>query len=118
MTDDVISLISETETRDAYGVWIPAGTKTEKLCRVESITRQEFYNAGRNGLNPSFKFIIFAGDYNGETACEYRGNRYSIYRTYTQPDSDDLELYVERKGGTNGTRSEEALDGQETDPTD
>ena len=39
----------------------------------------------------------------GETVCEYNGESFSIYRTY-ETDSDYIELYVERKGGTNGEK--------------
>lgn len=103
--DDVITLISMTSSRNDYGVWKETPTEKEVLCQVKSITRQEFYEAGRNGLNPSFTFIIFAGDYNDEEVCRYHEKQYSIYRAYHVPDTDYLELYVERKGGTNRTRT-------------
>ena len=45
---------------------------------------------------------MFRYDYNGEPIVEYNGQRYSIYRTYIGK-NDMIELYVERKGGTNGT---------------
>ena len=53
------------------------------MCQVDSVTRSEFFEAGRNGLNPEFVFRVFFGDYEGgERLVEYRGKRYSIYRTY------------------------------------
>ena len=101
--DDVITLISGTKVQDDYGRWgIADPTEKELLCQVRSITRQEFFEAGRSGLNPAYEFVIFAGDYDGEILCRYRGSQYSIYRTYHVPGTDYLELYVERKGGTNG----------------
>lgn len=101
--DDVLILLSAGYKKNKYGVpRRDAPTKTQIFCQVESVTRSEFYSAGRNGLNPEFKFIIFAGDYSGETEIEFRGDSYSIYRTYHQPGTDYLELYVERKGGSNG----------------
>ena len=101
--DDVITLISGTKVQDDYGNWtLSDRTEKELLCKVNSVTRQEFFEGGRNGLNPSFVFTVFAGDYEGETLCRYRGNQYSVYRTYYIPGTDYLELYVERKGGTNG----------------
>ena len=33
--------------------------------------------------------------------CEYEGKPYAIYRTYRVPDTDMLELYVQRKVGVN-----------------
>jgi hypothetical protein len=44
---------------------------------------------------------MFFGDYNGERIVEYKGERFSIYRTY-HAKTDTIELYAERKGGTNG----------------
>lgn len=46
---------------------------------------------------------MFFGDYDGETSLIYKGKTYSVYRTY-QGRNDELELYVERKGGTNGKK--------------
>ena len=97
---DVINLIGVTRTQDEYGVWRPTQTSTQVFCHVDSISQQEFYDAGRNGLNPSFKFTMFFGDYHDETIVEYNGNQYSVYRTYYRRD-DLVELYVQRKGGTN-----------------
>lgn len=104
--DDVLTLLASEKTQDIYGVWRETLTEQEVFCRVYSVTRSEFYNAGRNGLNPEYRFEIFQGDYNGETLCEYRGKSYSIYRTYGDPGEDYIELYVERKGGSNGAKQE------------
>ena len=38
-------------------------------------------------------------EYAGEDECEYNGQRYAIYRTFRVPQTDDLELYAERKAG-------------------
>ena len=70
------------------------------FCQVDSVSREEFFEAGRNGLNPEYRFTMFAPDYQGEEVVEYNGLRYGIYRTY-QPRTDIIELYVQRKGGTN-----------------
>ena len=43
---------------------------------------------------------MFAGDYEGERIAIYDGKFYSIYRTYLGR-QDIIELYAERKGGTN-----------------
>lgn len=98
---DVINLISMTRTQDEYGRWIETPTVKEVYCQVESVTRAEFFDAGRNGLNPEYRFTMFFGDYSGESVVEYNGNTYSVYRTYLRK-TDVIELYVERKGGTNG----------------
>ncbi len=98
---DVIKLIGTTKTQDKYGVWRETPTAKEVMCQVDSISQSEFFEAGRNGLNPEYRFTVFFGDYSGEQIVEYDGQTYSVYRTYHQR-TDKLELYCERKGGTNG----------------
>lgn len=100
--DDVLKLISQTFTKDKYG--IPKATEVPKevFCECHSVTRSEFFEAGRNGLNPEFRFTVFHAEYEGESIVEYRGKRYGIYRTYIVPGTDYIELYAERKGGLNG----------------
>lgn len=100
--DDVLILLSPVWVKNKYGVEEPSGYKRHQVfCRVESVGRSEFFAAGRNGLNPEFKFTVFSGDYSGESVCEFHGQGYSVYRTYFVPGTDTVELYVERKGGTN-----------------
>lgn len=98
---DVIYLVSETKTQDANGVWNVQTDKRMVFCNVQSVTQTEFFEAGRNGLNPEYEFTLFQGDYNGERTVEYGGETYAVYRTY-RTRTDEMELYVERKGGTNG----------------
>ena len=99
---DVIELIPVTYTKDTAGIQrATEGEPREVMCQVDSVTRNEFFEGGRNGLNPEFVFRVFFGDYEGERLVEYRGKRYSIYRTY-HGRNDMMELYAERKGGTNG----------------
>lgn len=98
---DIIRLIPVTYEKDAAGVRRPTeGEPRTVMCQVDSVTRNEFFEGGRNGLNPEYVFRVFFGDYDGERLVEYRGNRYSIYRTY-HGRNDIMELYAERKGGTN-----------------
>ncbi len=101
---EVITLLGETQTQNDFGVWVPQRTSKEVFCQVNSVTRAEFFEGGRNGLNPEYRFTMFFGDYNGEREVIYKGNAYSVYRTY-HARTDDLELYVERKGGSNGAQS-------------
>lgn len=103
--DDVLILLRTEKTKDNKGAWHTTHTRREVFCQVRSVNKTEFFEAGRNGLNPEFRFLVFAGDYEGESACEYNGKSYSIYRTYRTP-ADYMELYVERQGGTNGQASD------------
>lgn len=99
--DTVIKLLKQTKERDSRGVWRKDRTPHEVFAQVKSVTRNEFFEGGRNGLNPEFQFTVFKGDYDEETVLEYEGKRYAIYRTYITS-GDYIELYAERQGGTNG----------------
>lgn len=120
---DVIALITETYEQDENGVWrntgdfwkdengdiirdengqpIKLGGEREVFAQVDSVAASEFFEGGRNGLNPEYRFTLFAYDYNGERIVKYNGLFYAIYRTYFAK-TDIIELYAERKGGTNG----------------
>lgn len=98
---NVIKLISSTKTQDNNGVWRETLTERQVFCNVSSVTASEFFEGGRNGLNPEYRMTMFNGDYQGETMLKFNGRTYAIYRTYLDR-NDNLELYVERKGGTNG----------------
>ena len=97
----VINLITEVVSKNEYGVNQTSRTSEQVMCQIQSVTRAEFFEAGRNGLNPEFVITMFAGDYNGQKIVEYEGETYAVYRVY-HGRTDKIELYVERKGGTNG----------------
>ncbi len=101
MTDTTIKLIGPpTRQQDARGVWrTTAATETEIFARVGSVTRNEFFSAGSQGMRPEFVFSVFIGEYDGQQICEYNGTRYTIYRTYHSEGTDYLELYVQRETG-------------------
>lgn len=75
-------------------------TEREIIGDVQSISQNEFYQAGRNGLNPQLKVVIYDFEWHGEKIVEVKGKRYSVYRTYSIMNTDHLELYLEEKGGT------------------
>lgn len=98
---ETIALIATRNIKDEFGVVRSVESSRTVFCAVQSVTRDEFYEGGRNGLNPEYQFTMFGPDYEGERILEYKGNRYGIYRTYIGR-NDTIELYAERKGGTNG----------------
>lgn len=98
---DVVTLISESVSYDSYGIPTKTTTSRKVFCQVDSVTRSEFFEGGRNGLNPEYRVRMFYADYQGELLVGYKGLTYSIYRVY-KGRSDIIELYIERKGGTNG----------------
>lgn len=100
--DSVLDLIAVSQTQDENGVWHAQETARQIFCRADSITRREFFDAGRNGLNPERKFTVFAADYGGELLLAFEGRRLGVYRTYHIPGTDYMELYAERKAGADG----------------
>lgn len=107
---DVVKLLSTTKAQDDFGIWQKTITEREVYVQVDSVSASEFFEGGRNGLNPAFRMTMFFGDYNGETMLIYQGATYAIYRTYQRRD-DLIELYVERKGGTNGQKGDTGQSG-------
>jgi len=94
----VVYLVGEVFTQNEYGVLIPETKKRMIFADVSSVTSTEWFEGGRNGLNPEFRMRIFAPEYCGEKIIEYNGIQYTIYRTY-KARNDILELYVQRKMG-------------------
>lgn len=98
MRSDVIELVTVTRTQNDIGAWAETVTRRQVMCKVESVTRAEFFDAAQTGLKPEYRFTVFAGDYTGELEAVYNGTVYSIYRTY-HGTGDQVELYVESKAG-------------------
>lgn len=93
-----IFLVSESFEEDAYGVLQPTPVRRLVYANVTSVTGAEWFEGGRNGLNPEYRVRMFAPDYEGEEIVEIRGKQYSVYRTY-HARTDVLELYVEKRKG-------------------
>lgn len=94
----MIYLVSETWTKDDLGVMRSTQTRRKAFANVTSVTASEWFEGGRNGLNPELRFRMFAPEYHGEEILEYKGEKYAIYRTYVARD-DLIELYTERRKG-------------------
>ena len=98
--DSVAYLISSTMVKDAIGQSVAGEEiRREIFIEVSSVSRAEFFAAGKTGLTPEFVFKTAAVNYSGESEIEYGGKRYAIYRTYSPPESDSIELYVQAKAG-------------------
>lgn len=95
----VITLVNEQKTYNANRQPIVETiSQKDVYAQMRSITRAEWFEAGRNGLKPDICFITNCFDYNGETIVDYDGKRYGVYRTFFGR-NDSVELYCEKKGG-------------------
>lgn len=97
--DGTAYLISETYTKDSIDQFIPGESKKEIYVHEGSISRSEYFSAGQHGLSADLLLYTQAVNYSGEKVIEYDGQPYGIYRTYRRPESDEIELYLERKAG-------------------
>lgn len=94
----VAYLVSKDWIQDEYGVQHELTTEREIYVQVDSVTSSEFYEGGRNGLNPELRFTAFRFDYLDEDEIRYNDKYYRIYRTYFGR-NDTIELYAERRKG-------------------
>lgn len=97
--DTTIYLHRPTKTQNAIGEWISSVDRVEIFAKVNEVSSSEFFAASQIGLSPEKRFLVFAGDYEGETVVEYNGAIYSVYRTY-QTTPDVIEIYCQRESGT------------------
>ena len=95
--EGVANLIAEAIHENEYAQQIGDPERREIFVSVESISRNEFFDAGRNGINPELKFITPSINYNCEGLIEYEGDVFTIYRTYEQ--GENVEIYAQKKVG-------------------
>ena len=98
--DGVAYFVEQKYKKDDIGQYITDNVcKREILITEGSITRSEWNSAGRNGYKPEIMLTTAKVNYGGECEIEFKGKMYSIYRTYSPPNSDEIELYLEKKAG-------------------
>lgn len=105
--DAVIRLLGpDGYEEDAAGIRRPVpGEGRQVFAKVWSVTRAEFFEAGRAGFKPELAFSVWAEDYSGEGVIAYNNETYAVYRTFRRQEgdgSDYIEIYTERKAGTDG----------------
>lgn len=109
--DDVINLITITYELDEYGNQIPTKQSREVFCKVQTVTRSEFYAAAQVELHPEYIFALSNyADYLGEKEIEYEDwtgetKTYDVIRVYRADGSDRLEITAQERvshyGGSN-----------------
>lgn len=95
---DIVYLLNHTKTQNEFLAWVDTIAERQAFCEVTSVSQSEYFEGGRNGLNPSFRFRLFRYDYNGETELKYNGITYRIYRTFIDK-NDVIDLYAELRQG-------------------
>lgn len=81
---------------DDVGNQIPIDpVRTPVYCRLQSVGRNEFYNAAVTGLRPEYIFVIHAYEYDREPVVEFEGEQYRVLRTYSN-NFEEMELTVEK----------------------
>lgn len=83
MMTDVITLIAQTSTVDAYGDPVITETERTVFCAPASIGQKEFYQAQAVGLQPEIKFTLTDYlDYQNEQYLRHEQARYRVLRTF------------------------------------
>lgn len=91
------NLIKEVTSRDPIGQLVREETSRLIPVRVASVTRLEWAEASKVGVNPQVMLITPSINYEGESIVEFEGQRLYVYRTYTN--GGQIELYLERRAG-------------------
>lgn len=101
---NVICLIRQKYTQDNTGQEIAEETEREVFCDIQSISREEFFEAGQNDITPVYKATMFKYDYNDEKIAIVFGEKLAVYRTYIKQ-GEYIELYLKREVGIDVTQS-------------
>lgn len=94
----VLTLVGVSYIEDSIGQRVPQEAPRNVFCDITSVSASEWFEGGKAGLNPTYRAVVFATDYQGEQIAELDGVRYGIYRTFLGR-GDTIELYMERKAG-------------------
>lgn len=94
----VAYLITEEFDQDSIGAYIKHFEEKKVYGNITSVSASEWFEGGRNGLNPSLRLTMFKYDYDGQSIIRIDDQLYTIYRTYEQS-NDMIELYLEKRKG-------------------
>lgn len=81
-TDD-LTLIKRTVEQDSEGYESVTETETDIFCCFsDGVSRGEFYEGMKAGMQASAQAEVWAEDYDRETLAEHAGIRYTVIRHY------------------------------------
>ena len=103
--DDVIYLVKTKYEADEYLNQIAIEEERQVFCQVQTVSRNEFYQAAQADMHPEFIFVLsHFMDYMGEKIVKYTdwmGMEHKLYvtRAYRRPGGDAVELTCEERTG-------------------
>ena len=95
----LIKQIFSKDVKDAIGQQKAIEEEREVFCTIKSVTRNEWRDAGQNGISAEMVVVMPTVNYEGERTVSLNGERKEIYRTYRPPESDEIELYIRNEVG-------------------
>lgn len=101
--DELIYLVQQSYSSDEIGQQVPQETLVPVWARLQSLNRNEWMQAGEKGLQAEYVAITAYVNYSGENIVQLgtdeNAKRYSVYRVFHEYDTDEIELYLEKKVG-------------------
>lgn len=96
--DSAVYLIVPQRTKNDIGAYVksPSDEKRRVLCKVKSVSMNEFYAGARKGLRPDYVLDMQSINYRGERYVEYNQEIYQVIRTFHREDDDVMEVYIGR----------------------
>lgn len=89
---EVLTLVKRTYDDDGN---LFNETRRDVFCKLESISRSEFYQAQATVLRPELVFVLADYyDYEDEFLCIFEGTWYRVIRTYRK--GQELEIIVQK----------------------
>ena len=92
-----ISLISVEHDQDEIGQIVETETAVEVIATLQSVSQNEWTDAGQLGLAAQYQAVIWSFEYHGEEIVDIGEKRYKVYRTYDT--GRQIELYLEELVG-------------------
>lgn len=97
--NEVIDLITYTETQDALKQVVKTPAYREVYAEERSIHSNEFFRAGQNNIKPRVMFEVHTHEYESEEELRHGGVIYHVYRTFKNTKTGRTELYCETRIG-------------------
>lgn len=91
--DDILTLIKNGRDEESPFAKPSDAASVTVFAEKKPLYSGEFHQAKANGIQLQHIMLLRNADYDGQRIAEYKGKRYSIYRTYPR-NEDWIELYL------------------------